>query len=158
MFRSIATAVVLLSALASSAAGQKVKVDSLLVVIPRPKAAVIDLVLIAFAEQSLDVTDNSGSTVTSDQGSTKNTFTGVKYTRAVRALVLAPDSTMTRVLITGTEAQDAKIGGMKRKRIDNQSRGTAAKLWCQMVRVAMSLDSAQVSEDAKAPAICKKDG
>lgn len=157
MFRSIATAVVISCALAPSAASQKVKVDSLLIVIPRPKAAVIDIVLIAFAEQSLDVTENSGSTITSDQGTTKNTFTGVKYSRAVRALVLAPDSIMTRVLITATEAQDAKIGGMKRKRIDNQSRGTAAKLWCQMVRVAMSLDSVQVSQDAKALDICSKD-
>lgn len=144
--------------LATSSTAQKVKVDSLFILIPHSKSLVMDLVLTAFTEQGLDVTDNSGSLVTSDFGGKNNLLTGHKYTRMIHALVVAKDSTSTRVLITGTEVREGSTGMIfKRLRIDNRAGGAGGKLWCKMVGVAMSLDSAQVSQDARASDACKKD-
>ncbi len=141
----------------SVAHGQKAKIDSILVTLPRPKAEAIDLVLAAFAENGLDVTDNSGSTIESDQEGSTNVLTGERFSRVVRALVLGKDSTSSKVLITGMEVREDSDGKVyKRLRIDNKAGGNGEKLWCRMVSVGMALDSAQVPGEARKPDKCKK--
>ncbi len=125
------------------------KIDSIFVELPVPKAAAMDRVLTGFASAGLDVTDNSGSIVESDIGAKNNALTGANYRRSVRAIVIAKDSTTTRILLTGIEARDDRGRVFKRMRIDNRAGGNGEKVWCQMVAVALLLDSAQVSQDAR---------
>jgi hypothetical protein len=109
----------------------------------------MDLVLTGFAAAGLDVTDNSGSLVESDIGAKNNSLTGANYQRAVRALVIAKDATATKVLLTGIEARDDNGRVFKRIRIDNRAGGNGEKVWCQLVAVAVFLDSTQVSPNAR---------
>lgn len=158
MLRKFTLAVATLLVVSQPASAQKVKVDSLLILLSKPKAQVMDQVLTAFTEQGLDVTDNSGSLVKSDQGGKNNGLTGHKYTRTIHALVIGRDSVSTRVLITGTEVREGSTGQIfKRLRIDNRAGGAGGKLWCRMVGVARALDSTQLSEDALASDACRKD-
>jgi len=129
MLRTIAITAAFSCALASAAAAQRAKVDSLLVPVPRPRAAAADMVLTAFVQQGLEVTDNSASLITSNQGTKMNSFTKVRYTRVVRALLLSSDSTTTQVLLTGTETREAAIGGTRTQRImDRKFLRTGRKL------------------------------
>jgi hypothetical protein len=155
MVRSVAAAVLISIALAVDVAAQTTKVDSLLVVLKRPKALVMDQVLSGFAQAGLEVTDNSGSLVTSDQGGRRSAWTGIRSTRVVRALVLARDSMVTQVLITGMEMRQGAAGLVhSQTRVDNRADGAGGQLWCKMVHVAMSLDPGQVSPDARASRAC----
>ena len=142
-------------ALSQPVSAQKAeKIDSILVELAMPKAAAMDRVLTGFASAGLDVTDNSGSIVESDLGAKNNALTGANYRRSVRALVMAKDSTATRILLTGIEARDDNGRVFKRMRIDNRAGGNGEKVWCQLVAVAVSLDSTQVSPDARKAAKC----
>jgi hypothetical protein len=125
------------------------KIDSILVELPIPKAVAMDRVLAGFASAGLDVTDNSGSLVESDVGAKNNALTGANYRRSVRALVITKDATATRILLTGIEARDDNGRVFKRIRIDNRAGGNGEKVWCQLVAVAVLLDSTQVSPDAR---------
>lgn len=133
------------------ALGQKPpKIDSLYVELRSPKAEALDAVLAAFAAARLDVTDQTPSLVTADLGSTRNDFTGIRFDRVVRALLTARGDSATGVLLTGDERRTAKDGRMfKRLRIDNRAGGAGEQAWCQMVLVALALDSTQVSEDQR---------
>lgn len=134
---------------------QKVpKIDSLLVELPVPKPAAMDLVLNAFISAGLEVTDNSGSMVESDQGGNRNML-GLRFTRVVRALVTARDSASTRILLTGIEVRlNERDDPFTRLRIDNKAGGAGEKLWCKMVSMASALDSTQVPDAAKKPDKC----
>jgi hypothetical protein len=127
----------------SQSQAQKVpKIDSLLIHLPKPKAAAMDAVLEAFARSGLDVTDNSGSMVEADIGG-KSSLLGLKYTRVVRAVVFGNDSATT-IMIRGEEAREDNKGWVKRLRIDNKAGGNGEKVWRKMVEVAVALDSTQV--------------
>ena len=130
--------------------GKRPKIDSLLLVLPQPKAEAMDAVLDAFARAGLSVTDNSGSMVESDVGVTVSGFTRVKYTRIVRALLIGRD-TITRVLITATEQRDDQRDFQKQIRISNRTGGNGGKVWRKMVAVGMALDSTQVPAAAIKP-------
>jgi hypothetical protein len=125
------------------------KVDSLLVRITKPKAEVMDLVLAAFMQAGLSITDQTASLVTADLGSNEN-FVGIRFARVIHALLLGRDS-VTTVLITGDETRfdHQNDRQFKRLRIDNKAGGDGGKAWRKMVAAAMLLDSTQVSPDAK---------
>lgn len=124
----------------TSAAQKSPKIDSLLVQLPMPKADAMDAVIEAFSRTGLEVTDNSGSMVESDVGG-KTNLIGVKYTRAVRAVLFGHGETTT-VLIRGEEAREGKDGFTKRLRIDNKAGGNGKKVWEQMAAVAHALEDA----------------
>lgn len=129
------------------------KIDSLLILLPKPKAEVMDLVLAAFTQAGLSITDQTTSLVTADLGSNDNILTGVRFVRVVRALILSRDSTTT-VLITGDETRHMKEDNnrqLRRLRIDNHAGGHGEKAWRMMVAAAMLLDSTQVPAAAIKP-------
>jgi len=159
MPRPVATLVTILLCLLlplSSGAAQKTKIDSLLVVVSGSKADVMDRVLAGFIQAGLDVTDNSGSMVEADVGLKRNVLSGIEYTRVVRALVVPHDSSSVKVLITGVETRKDRDRS-RRLRIDNKAYGEGEKVWCQMVAVAVLLDSSQVGPDARKEGKCLKD-
>ena len=143
---------------ASTVAAQKApKIDSIFIVLPKPKAQAMDLVVEAFSLSRMTVTDNAGSLVTADAGSTDDNIFRIRYTRIVRAILIGKDSS-TSVMITGeavrhdmTENRD-----FKRLRIDNKAGGNGEKVWCRMVLAALKLDSLQVSDDTRKPGKCEE--
>jgi hypothetical protein len=134
----------------SQEGGKRPKIDSLLLQLPQPKVEAMDLVLESFARAGLSVTDNSESLVESDVGATVSGFTGVKYTRIVRAFLIGRDPT-TSVLIAATEERNDQRGFRKQVRISNRTGGNGEKVWRKMVAVAMALDSIQVPAAAIKP-------
>jgi hypothetical protein len=110
----------------------------------------MDAVLDAFARAGHSVTDNSGSMVEADVGNTVSGFTGVKYIRIVRAILIGRDKA-TSVLITATEQRDDQRGFQKQIRISNRTGGNGGKVWQKMVAVALALDSTQVPAAAIKP-------
>ncbi len=134
-----------LSSLSPLMAQKSPKIDSLLVVIPAPKGEAMDQVLAAFAAAGLEVTDNSGSLVSSDVGGSTNIL-GTKYTRSVRALLTGSGGSTT-VLLHGEEFRSDNKGFTKRLRIDNRAGGNGKKVWNQMLTVAHTLESAWGSRD-----------
>lgn len=153
MRRVTALFAALVCAAAAPVAAQKVlKVDSLLVRLPKPKAEAMDLVLEAFMRAGLSITDQTSSIVESEQGSNDSMFGGIRFTRVVRALLIGRDS-VTTILITGDEVRSDKASGgeFKKLRIDNKAGGAGEKVWKKMVAAAIALDSTQVPRDAIKP-------
>ena len=134
-------------------------VDSLLIIMAKPKDEVLDLVVEAFTLAGLAVTNITGPLVTADAGTTDDGLLGVAYSRTARAIVMRHDSATT-VLITGVEirkSSDGSTAGMQQLRIDNKAGGNGEKVWCRMVLAALKLDSTQVSADArKQPGKCEQ--
>jgi hypothetical protein len=138
----------LLSAAALSPATQPPKpaqADSILIRLPKSKAAALDLVLLAFSSAGLTVTNQSGSMVESDQGTSDDALFGMRYARVVRALVMGNDSTST-ILISGQESSTEKKSGKDfgRQAISNRSRGSAQKVWRKMIIAGAALDPEQL--------------
>jgi hypothetical protein len=119
--------------------------DSILIRLHKSKGAALDLVLLAFSNAGLTVTNQTGSMVESDQGSSENGLLGEKYSRVVRALVMGNDSAST-VLIVGQELTTEKGSGKDfgRRPISNRSRGSAQKVWRKMVIAGAALDPEQL--------------
>jgi hypothetical protein len=139
----------LFSTLGVTLSAQKApKMDSLVIRLAKPKAEALDLVLAAFTNAGLVVSNQTSAMIESDQGASKDLL-GDRYARVVRALVLGPDSNVT-VLMAGVET--SMIDGRQvRQAISNRSKGTAGKLWDKMLLAAAALDPKQVPPGAARP-------
>jgi hypothetical protein len=124
------------------------KIESLEVRLAQSKADAMELVVAAFMNAGLDITDNSGSLVEAEMGQKKGGFLGnTQYTRTVRALVVGAGSSSSVVTLRGEEVQDiTDTDGrhtIRRYHIDSKAKKDGGKVWKKMVDVAMALDSAQ---------------
>jgi hypothetical protein len=95
------------------------------------------------------VTDQSGSLLEADDGDKVSSWTGVKYTRIVRAVLIGRDSATT-VMLTALETRNDQRGFQKQVRISNKTGGNGGKVWRKMVAAAQALDATQVPPPALA--------
>jgi hypothetical protein len=154
----IATLVgLLVFALGSPVHAQKPsKIESLQVRLAQSKADAMELVVAAFMNAGLDITDNSGSLVEAEMGQKKGGFLGnTQYTRTVRALVVGAGISSSVVTLRGEEVQDITNSDgrhtIRRYHIDSKAKKDGGKVWKKMIDVAMALDSTQAPFAAVAP-------
>jgi hypothetical protein len=124
------------------------KIESLQVRLAQSKADAMELVVAAFMNAGLDITDNSGSLVEAEMGQKKGGFLGnTQYTRTVRALVVGAGTSSSVVTLRGEEVQDITDSDgrhtIRRYHIDSKAKKDGGKVWKKMIDVAMALDSTQ---------------
>jgi hypothetical protein len=136
--------------MASPAAAQKLpKIDSLLVVLPKPKADAAEAVVAAFTQAGLGITNTTPTLVEADLGDRQSSFG--KYSRhyTVRAVIIAAGDS-SRVLIRGTDDVMEGQTVAKRRTIDSYAKKYGGEVWAKMVAAAKTLDASQVPPEAEA--------
>ncbi len=131
------------------------KVDSVLVVVAKPKDEAIDDVVAAFMAAGLQVTNTTGSIVEAALGRKMGLL--ATYDRTTRAIITPDASGGSRVLIVTeehqyTDASDIRMNRPSRvKRLDNKAGEDGGRIWLRMVRAGQQLDPALDTTDLILP-------